>query len=478
MALRVCDWSKYVVPRENFTYFTYQKDKLLKTRDNVSILSLEECENDRGRLCGKTATDFAFMNSLFQYDDIDTDGYHFSWYWSRRSNHLEVYTINKYGSIFGAGCWESDVGASPSITLAFDKKLSLNDIEKVFGVPVINKSQNSYFLDLGSYPQTKVDEEFKEELENAYNGGHLQNGMECTGRLYTKNGDFRGRHFSPKQNSEFIYKGERYVRTIEHGSSNLGRVYLDGTSIIQNGNDRVKWVKVEPLTFKIANYKELEKGTDELVLDCDKIIMSGIPIFPDYGHNTPKNAQVWAGSLLRAYLNSTQTKDLEMPEGFQPLKNFDFRNEGFLYQALNMTRPPVTKYKCADYYDNICDYAFDGCVGLKKILIPPQIKRIGKCAFSGCVNAQLIFGRENEELELDEQAFDGTNFKYIYVTKDNKNMILAQNIDENLEKTCKRYDFDKENFKKQVNSIFKINFFYDDAIHNLLENGGNYISLE
>ena len=478
MAIRICDWTKYVVPRENFTHSIYNEAKLLKTKDNVSILSLEECEKERGRLCGKAATDFAFMNSLFQYDDKDVDGNHYSWYWLRQANELEVYTINKLGSINGAGCWESDVGVSPSITLSFNKKMSFNDIEEVFGVPVKSKSKNSYTLQLGSFPQTKVDEEFKEELKEAYNGGKLQNGMECTGRLYTTNGDFRGRHFSPKQNGEFIYKGERYVRTIEHGSSNLGRKYLDGTEIIQNGNDRTMWVKVEPLTFKIANYKQLENGTNKLVLDCDNIIMGGLPIFPDFGHNTPKNAQVWAGSLLRAYLNSTQTKDLDMPEGFKPIKNFDFRNEGFLYQALNMTRPPVTKYKIPEYVDEVCDYAFEGCVGLKKILIPAQIKWIGKSAFSGCLNTQLIFGRGNEELKLDSQALEGTNFKYIYITNDKKNMIWAQNIDESLEKTCKRYDFDKNNLKKQIFAIFKMSFFYDEEIHKLFENGCNYLDLE
>ena len=57
-------------------------------------------------------------------------------------------------------------------------------------------------------------------------------------------------------------------------------------------------------------------------------------------------------------------------------------------------------------------------------------------------------------------------------------MIWSQNIDETLEKTCKRYIFDKKNFKKQVNAIFKFGFFYDREIHKLFENGGNYIDLE
>lgn len=476
MALRVCDWSKYIVPRENITYFKgYDKDRLMKTKDKVSILSGEDCEEKR--LCGKTATDFAFMNNLFQYKEKSIDGYHYSWYWIRSANDLEVDAISKNGLCNGAGCWRSDVGTSPSITLSFNKKIYSKDIKEIFGVSATDNSQNPYTVQLGYFPQTKVEKGLNRELETAYNGGKLQKGMECTGRLYTTNGVFNVRSFSPKQSGEFLYKGERYIRTIEH-CRYLDKEYNDGTPFILNSDDRVMWIKVEPLTFKIANYNELENGADELVLDCDKIIMGGIPIFPDDGHNTPKDAQVWAGSLLRAYLNSTQIKDLNMPRDFQPIKNFDFRNSGFLNQALNMTSPPITKYKCGDYVDNICDHAFDGCVGLKKIIIPASIKQIGKMAFSGCVNAQLIFGKENEQIKFDRYALNGTNFKYIYVTKDGNNMIWAQNIDPSLEKICNRYDFDKKDLKKQISAVFKIDFFYDEKLQKFVENGGIYEKLE
>ena len=482
MALKVCDWTKYVVPRENKTYTTQNKDKdkMLTTHDNVSVLSVEDTEKDkRLQLKEKSATDFAFMNCLMQYNTKrDNDGCYYAWYWIRSTDELGVYIRSFYRPIQSARSYNTNIGTSPSITLAFDKKLSLKDIEEVFGVPAKSKSKNSYTLELGSFPQTKVSEKLRKELEEAYNGGKLQNGMECTGRLYTTNGVINQCGFSPKQNSEFIYKGKRYVRTTEL-CDNYNE-YQDGTISSmgsKNDNPAKMWVKVEPLTFEIANYDDLEKGTNELILDCEKIIMGGMPVFPGNDHEK-EYPHIWAGSLLRAFLNSAQTKDLDLPEGFRPIKNFDFRNEGFLYQALNMTRPPVTKYKIPEYVDEVCDYSFEGCVGLKKILIPSQIKQIGKEAFSACVHAQLIFGRGNDELKLDRHALDGTNFKYIYVTNDNQNMIWVQDVDESLEKTCKRYKFDKKNFKKQVNAIFKLNFFYDREVHKLFENGGNYLDLE
>ncbi len=341
--------------------------------------------------------------------------------------------------------------------------------------------KNSYFLELGSYPQTKVNVKLGKELEEAYNGGHLQNGMECTGRLYTTNGfngNLRHYNFFPQQNAEFLYKGKRYVRTIE--KCNTFKQYKSGAQSSvesRNGNYAKVWAKVESLKFEITNYDELENGTNELILTCEEIVMA-MPQFPYNSPNIPSKAHIWAGSLLRAFLNSTQTEDLDMPEGYKPIKNFDFRNEGFLYQALNMTRPPVTNYKIPQYADEVSDSAFEGCVGLKKILIPTQIKYIGKCAFSGCLNTQLIFERGNEELRLDPHALDGTDFKYIYVTEDKKHMIWSPYIDQALENTCQRYKFDKKNLKKQVNEIFKFDFFYGRELHKLFENGGNYIGLE
>lgn len=97
-------------------------------------------------------------------------------------------------------------------------------------------------LQIGEYIKTKVDEDLSRTLESLYHGGKIQEGILCTGRWYSSNGqkedykDYAGKH-SP----EFEYQGERYVRVVSYPNAENDR-YSDGIPSGKPGT--IRWAKV------------------------------------------------------------------------------------------------------------------------------------------------------------------------------------------------------------------------------------------
>ena len=77
--------------------------------------------------------------------------------------------------------------------------------------------------------------DIQQELESMYNDGHLRGELICTGRLFTTNGQQEGEdHFLSKQNPEFEFNGDRYVR-VTVLSADTCTVYEDGSLVPLSG---------------------------------------------------------------------------------------------------------------------------------------------------------------------------------------------------------------------------------------------------
>ncbi len=489
------DFTKYIIPRKNKNQFA-RDEKLqnvslstLDTTDKICVLSETELSAEAKKIGWKTMgckaiTDFALMNFAWK------GKYNYGMYFTRTPTNygcvLSVLPQKDQLQLFNDyHCADSSIGISPAMSLKLDKTMNASQLKEAFDVSEkVGEFGKYHIVKLGLFPRSKVDEDLKHQLEYAYNDGHLIDGMKYTGKFYTTNGANLNDDFLSKQNAEFEYQGEKYVRTIvvdDYEDRFYGyRNYSDGSQMY--GNHTYEWVKVEPVNFRILNYEEFERnGADTMKLDCDEIVLSGISFFPTQNHNNPPFSNSWSGSLLRAYLNSANSDMLDGNKKCSQQRKWDFSDSGFLQQAFNLQRPAITKYAIPRLEEGVCDYAFEGCVGLEKILIPRQVKYIGKYAFSGCVNTQLVFGENIFELKMDKNALEGIEFKYIYISNDGKNMIWSPYEDKKLEKSCTRYDFDKNNIQQLINKIYRATFFYDEEYHNqneaLLSNDGLYEDL-
>lgn len=209
-------------------------------------------------------------------------------------------------------------------------------------------------ITFGDFPQTIVDENLTKRLEELYKKNCLKN----TGKKYV--GCYNEKINDVIYNDEFEYENERYVRTkiVTRYLDNLGELST-GKSLSTFKNEYV-WVKVEPLVWRICNWKDLPKsinqyGTgraDKIELQSLKGIMAGLFFYPsqEYAknssvYNSSKNewsettGSMWQNSMIRAYFNGYDIhKQLEQKNGdafsIAP-QNYNFENKGFIDEAFN-----------------------------------------------------------------------------------------------------------------------------------------------
>ena len=462
MAKIVRDWTKWIVPRVNDNNQPNgdDGDKSLRTTDTISIRSWEEVENQTNEERQRSLTDFALMNYTWQSNSYETEqGKRTGAPWLRSAYSIYI-ARNVYDD--GSRDWYivygKSLGLCPALSLHLPSKISARSASREIGEVREVKSKDGktiyHTIELGEYPKTRVSSDKQEKLESMYNGGHLRGGLKCTGKLYTTNGkQDSDEYFLSKQNPEFEINGEKYVRVTLWNNAD-GYLYEDGSNVARTGN--VQWVKVEPITFRISNYRKFALGLAKtLELDSDEIILSGIPFYPDSDHD---NCSMWQNSMVRAFMNSAKTSEMDgNPEYEAPLK-FDFRNSGMLYQAFNMTRQPTREYIIPENEKEVCDYALRGCVGIDKIIIPSHVTKIGKSAFSGCVNSQLILQSPSRKLSLSEDALEGTDFKFVYISKDGGSLILSPRENKALENAYFKRDFELEDTTKFFNNNYRENF--------------------
>lgn len=456
MSWIIKDWTKDIVPRvRDNPGINGKLDKSMRTTDSIWIKSWDEIKKLPNELREKSATDFAIMMgcyvSFYKAKILPTDSKPLenmlrsvkmlptSRYWLHSSE------CTGYSHTTRSMSYQCDdkselkntierYGLCPSLSLRLPPKTNLKNISERVGD--VKQALNFHTLkllyhtiELGEYPKTKVSEELREKLELLFNNGDLQGDLKCTGKLFDGNTEFN--HFCP----EFELDGQRYVRVrvnVNHNHIETIKEYHDGSSV----EDRVEWVKVEPITFRILNFNELKKGKAKtLELESDEIIIGGIVYsFFDY------NSGLWQNSFCRTFLNSANYDKMDGNPAMRGIlsRSLDnYENRGFLYQALNMTRAPERELILRSRNIPL----ISGCIGIEKIIIPPDTYLNCWHRFDSTV--QIVY-QTSEKMRYGSgliaytspiSCFSGSHplERYFYIAKDGSCIISSPFQDKSLE---------------------------------------------
>ena len=379
-----------------------------------------------------SATDYAQMNNAHTYNSYTTrTGKQTTWAWLR-----SAYARYSVHYVSGDGDWYSDctlyrdAGLCPSLhyhlpsdisarsALRFLKGQKNRDESEELEQFDIREVQDTtgktiyHTLQIGEYAKTKVDENLSRTLESLYHGGKIQEGIVCTGRWYSSNGQKESyKDYAGKHSPEFEYQGQRYVRVVSYPNDEGDR-YSDGTPTGKVGT--VRWAKVEPISFVIKNWDEMPKSINPkgngrakyFDLRAEEAITSNIPFYPD---EDDQNSTMWQNSSIRGFFNGIDVRNIETNGNIEygASRGGNFTGEcNFLNEAFNLSREPMIEYTIPGSETEIPDDAFNGCITLKKLVIHSGIKSIGK------------------------RAFDGLQFKYAYRTETGE-LVFAQDLPRN-----------------------------------------------
>lgn len=228
-----------------------------------------------------------------------------------RSQYNNWVTMVIYGSLVRTcECDHYIYGLKPIMHLDIDKYLQLKkDYNISTSINLIGekfKKDAHHVLYLGSYPQSYVGKELNEKLEDLYKSSNLtQTGKQY---LYRTKYDENTKKMNFTFNNEFVYNGERYVRTrVEEKDLVLND--------LTNFNDDFAWVKVEPIEWEILNYNHLPNslnsngdGSDsQMIIRSEKLFCGGLPFFPSHKEMF---CSTWQNSTVRAYLNGLNMENI------------------------------------------------------------------------------------------------------------------------------------------------------------------------
>lgn len=202
------------------------------------------------------------------------------------------------------------------------------DVQKVMGamargekvISIIGKDKfvdEKYVgLSFGSMPQTFVGKEMSESFDDLARDKTIKpNGKEYFGGL-----DGEGK---PIYNKEYDYMDKKCVR-VSMKNHDYDSEFADGTMI--RSGDGV-WFEVEPIIWKIKNWKEMPKAinpkgngkAETIDLVAREGIVGGIPFYPN---TLDADRTSWKNSSIRGYLNGLVNAD-----------SGDFRKCNFLNEA-------------------------------------------------------------------------------------------------------------------------------------------------
>ena len=459
------DLRKLFVPVKlhNTTNDGKKGDSSFDTTDIAYLHSVEEIKNIPTEKRIKSLSDFALSNNAIQNNKyLTADG--------MPAGDFSLRSIDSYGfvkSIFYDGVLDSnDLGSKRlglSVALNIDVDALNSALKQSSHIKLTTKSKQGkekHFIELGEYPGSVADDETQGILENAFHSGKLRHELSCTGRLFTTNGQNEyDDGFLSKQNPEFEYNGQKYVRVVVW--SDAVNHYSDGTPVPRTGF--VVWHKVEPISLEIQNWDNLPKsinpkgkkfGADSVIhTETQQCVLSGIPFHPNWRED--QNSSLWQNSLTRAFFNSAKSSELDGNPEYRGRLQWDFSKSGFLYQAFDMTRQPTKEYTIPETEKEISDNAFTGCVGLEKIIIPQHVTKIEDGSFAFCPNVQLVFNNP-QKMPFTCLPPYYTDFKYIYFLKNQ--IIISPRIDKELEKTHYRTNFTNNDVLGIFNKYYRENF--------------------
>lgn len=432
------DWTQYIIPQ---VYPNTQPngkvgDASFDTTDLITLPTWQDMAALGKRAAVRKVTDFAVMDGC-SATGFNRENYGDFWLRSATSRDA-VQTVDANGGrLVAIDITARTLGVLPMLALRLpDGMTKIEDLAQ-FGAQIktVSGRGGAYVtIELGEYIKNRVDDKLAEKLEKLFNQGNLQGGLTCTGRLYTTNGNFSRdvlvyQDFHAKQNPEFSYQGQKYVRAIVSKTQNSTTRYRrDGTRVPPKGT--AQWFYVEPLTFRITNAASVRAGKSRILqLQSEHVILGGLQ-FSLYDY--VPSASMWQGSLLRAFLNSADSRTLDgNPEYQHDNFGWNFTGSGFLHQAFDLTREPTRTYTVPVGEIELPNYAFAGCVGMQKISIPAHVRRIGQKAFAHCPKTQVHFSAIHN-LDLDGMAFWDTNFKFMYLAKNSDDVILSPYADATL----------------------------------------------
>lgn len=394
-----------------------------------------------------SVTDYALMNNACIYDKhADDNGYKTrtgklatSVWLCSAEDKSRVQCISRSGAWISIQTVLKNLGLCPSLHYGLpsqEEEIDIREVKDAEGKIIYHT------LQIGEYSKTKVDETLSEILESLYNGGKIKDGISCTGRWYSGNGQKKEyQNYAGKHSPEFEYQGVRYVRVISYPNYEENR-YSDGTITGKTGT--VRWVKVEPISFVIKNWNEMPKyinpegngQAESFDLRAEEAVTSNIPFYPN---SSNKNNEEWKNSSIRGFFNGIDVRNIDQngaPNGGNFTGECNFLNEAF-----NLSRQPMIEYTIPDSETEIPDDAFNGCITLKKIVIHSGVKSIGKRAFDGLDfkyaykthTGELVFASElpknkaeyKEAIELGkiEKFFTGIDYNTILAQREKLDVI-------------------------------------------------------
>ena len=404
-----------------------------------------------------SATDYAQMNNAYIYDGYTTrTGRQTTLAWLRSAFnsyyvhyvHGDGYWNNTYAFSRNAGLCPSlhyhlpsDISARSALRfLKGQKNRDENEELEQFDIREVKDTEGKiiyHTLQIGEYVKTKVDEDLSRTLESLYHGGKIQEGILCTGRWYSGNGQKESyKDYAGKHSPEFEYQGQRYVRVVSYPNGEGDR-YSDGTPSGKVGT--IRWAKVEPISFVIKNWDEMPKSINPkgngrakyFDLRAEEAITSNIPFYPD---EDDQNSTMWQNSSVRGFFNGIDVRNIQSNGNIEYGANRggNFTGEcNFLNEAFNLSREPMIEYTIPDSETEIPDDAFNGCITLKKLVMHSGIKSIGKRAFDGLQfkyayrteTGELVFAQKKKKnkneytdsLELGKiaKSFDGFDYSIL-----------------------------------------------------------------
>lgn len=431
------DLRSKIIPATIRTRDRYYYDEKFNTTDLIYLDSYDEqysydeqC-NPKRTYKEKTisATDYAQMNNAFSFKVNTTrTGRQTAYAWLRSAtlgNRVDY--VSSGGDWCSAPVVKRSVGLCPSLHYhlpsdisarsALQKNRDESEELEQFDIREVEDTEGKiiyHTLQIGEYPKTKVDESLSRTLEALYHGGKIQEGILCTGRWYSCNGQQKDyQDYAGKHSPEFEYQGQRYVRVVSYPFSEYDR-YSDGTPSGKVGT--IRWAKVEPISFVIKNWEEMPKSINPegngkakyFDLRAEEAITANIPFYPN---RYDENSTMWQNSCVRGFFNGIDVRNIQSNGNIKYGANRggNFTGEcNFLNEAFNLSREPMIEYTIPDSETEIPEDAFNGCITLKKLVMHSGIKSIGK------------------------RAFDGLDFKYAYRTGTGE-LIFSQELPKNKE---------------------------------------------
>ncbi|MCL2756355.1 MAG: leucine-rich repeat domain-containing protein [Firmicutes bacterium] len=387
-------------------------DLAFNTADYLYILSAPEVSEFHVAERMISATDSALMDGAFQNrrrdDYANRTGTTRYFLRTAYNSERSVYSIESNGDSDDTSARRNDYSLCPAMRLHSHVLQHMDcNIQ-----PVRNQYDRIIYhtLQFGEKDKSHVGSELNLYLEGLYQSGELDD--KATGRLWTSAAITSGGAFTPRKNPEFEVDGQKFIRKITtRDDSNIQ--YSTRERAPENGTAR--WVKVEPITWKIRNWDDLStdinpdgNGSNTIIeLVSDQAIMSNIPFYPAGGD---RNRNMWQNSTIRGFLNGINVNNITENGNldYTAPRGGDFTQCGnFLEESFDLTREPVYEYQVPEGQTEICKSAFEGCIALQKIIIPSSVEKIGENAFRGC------------------------GFKYAYKLNSNGYQVFAKELPEN-----------------------------------------------